>query len=55
LPNSIGYVEYAYAKQNKMAHVTLRNQSGNFVEPSDAKLQGLPLPAQTGQRPSIRC
>jgi len=39
LPNSIGYVEYAYAKQNKMAHVTLRNQSGNFVEPSDANFK----------------
>src|ERR1700752_1263219 len=24
LPNSIGYVEYAYAKQNKMAHVQLK-------------------------------
>jgi phosphate transport system substrate-binding protein len=35
LPNSIGYVEYAYAKQNKMAHVLLKNASGNFVAPSD--------------------
>lgn len=35
LPNSIGYVEYAYAKQNKMAHVQLRNKAGNFVSPSD--------------------
>ena len=33
LPNSIGYVEYAYAKQNKMAHVVLKNQAGSFVEP----------------------
>jgi phosphate transport system substrate-binding protein len=35
LPNSIGYVEYAYAKQNKMAHVLLRNKDGHFVTPSD--------------------
>ena len=35
LPNSIGYVEYAYAKQNKMAHVLLKNAAGNFVAPSD--------------------
>jgi phosphate transport system substrate-binding protein len=35
LPNSIGYVEYAYAKQNKMATVSLRNQAGNFVAPDD--------------------
>jgi phosphate transport system substrate-binding protein len=36
LPNSIGYVEYAYAKQNKMSHVLLRNQSGNYVGPDDS-------------------
>ena len=35
LPNSIGYVEYAYAKQNKMAHVLLKNAAGNFVAPDD--------------------
>jgi phosphate transport system substrate-binding protein len=35
LPNSIGYVEYAYAKQNKMAHVLVKNQSGSFVAPDD--------------------
>jgi phosphate transport system substrate-binding protein len=33
LPNSIGYVEYAYAKQNKMDFVSLKNQAGSFVEP----------------------
>ncbi len=36
LPNSIGYVEYAYAKQNKMAFVQLKNQAGAFVSPTDA-------------------
>ncbi|WP_435531931.1 phosphate ABC transporter substrate-binding protein PstS [Roseateles amylovorans] len=35
LPNSIGYVEYAYAKQNKMTHVQMKNASGAFVAPSD--------------------
>ena len=35
LPNSIGYVEYAYAKQNKMAHVLLKNKDGNFAAPDD--------------------
>jgi len=35
LPNSIGYVEYAYAKQNKMSHVVLKNAAGNFVAPDD--------------------
>ena len=36
LPNSIGYVEYSYAVSNKMTHVQLRNQAGNFVNPDDA-------------------
>ncbi len=35
LPNSIGYVEYAYAKQNKMTHVLLKNKDGQFVAPDD--------------------
>jgi len=35
LPNSIGYVEFAYAKQNKMAHTQLQNRDGHFVQPSD--------------------
>jgi len=33
--NSIGYVEYAYAKKNKMTFITLKNADGNFVEPDD--------------------
>ena len=35
LPNSIGYVEYAYAKQNKMSHVMLKNKDGQFVGPDE--------------------
>ena len=39
LPNSIGYVEYAYAKQNKMSHVLLRNKDGAFVAPDDSSFK----------------
>jgi phosphate transport system substrate-binding protein len=35
LPNSIGYLEYAYVKQNKMTYTKLQNREGNFVDPSD--------------------
>ncbi|MET3916124.1 phosphate transport system substrate-binding protein [Variovorax sp. OAS795] len=35
LPNSIGYVEYAYVKQNKMVYAQLQNAAGNFVSPED--------------------
>jgi phosphate transport system substrate-binding protein len=36
LPNSIGYVEYAYVKQNKMTYTLMRNKDGHFVAPNDA-------------------
>ncbi|MFM2054397.1 MAG: phosphate transporter substrate-binding protein PstS [Pseudomonadota bacterium] len=39
LPNAIGYVEYAYAKQNRMSHVLLRNRDGQFVAPDDANFK----------------
>ena len=35
LPNSIGYVEYSYVKQNKMAFAQVRNAAGTFVSPDD--------------------
>ncbi|HEX4880554.1 MAG TPA: phosphate ABC transporter substrate-binding protein PstS [Limnobacter sp.] len=35
LPNSIGYVEYAYAKQNKLTYTQLDNKDGNFVAPTE--------------------
>ena len=33
LPNSIGYVEYAYVKQNKMTYALMQNAAGQFVSP----------------------
>jgi phosphate transport system substrate-binding protein len=36
---TIGYVEYAYAVQNKLATVQLRNRAGKFVPPSIAAFQ----------------
>src|SRR6478609_1494709 len=33
LPNSIGYVEYAYVKQNKMTYALVQNADGKFVNP----------------------
>ncbi|HXE46754.1 MAG TPA: phosphate ABC transporter substrate-binding protein PstS [Ramlibacter sp.] len=35
LPNSIGYVEYAYVKQSKMTYAQMQNSAGNFVAPDD--------------------
>lgn len=36
LKGSIGYVEYAYAKKNKLIHGQVKNAAGRFVQPDDA-------------------
>jgi phosphate transport system substrate-binding protein len=35
LPNSIGYLEYAYVKQNKLNFALMQNADGKFVAPDD--------------------
>ncbi len=35
IDGSIGYVEYAYAKQNKMTHTAMVNRDGKTVQPDD--------------------
>jgi len=35
IPASIGYVEYAYAKQNKLSYTVMQNADGRFVAPED--------------------
>jgi phosphate transport system substrate-binding protein len=37
--NSIGYVEYAYAKQNKLTHGAVINKAGKTVQPTIAAFQ----------------
>jgi phosphate transport system substrate-binding protein len=39
IKGAIGYVEYAYAKKNKMSHVSLKNKDGQFVQPDDSAFQ----------------
>ncbi|MDR1850189.1 MAG: phosphate ABC transporter substrate-binding protein PstS [Zoogloeaceae bacterium] len=35
LSGAIGYVEYAYAKSNKLSHTQIQNRAGKFVQPSN--------------------
>ena len=35
IPGTIGYVEYAYAKQNNMTYMLLQNADGNYPLPDD--------------------
>lgn len=39
IKNSIGYVEYAYALQNKMTHAQLKNAAGKFIQPNAKAFQ----------------
>jgi len=39
LPNAIGYVEYAYAKQSGLAYVQMQNAAGSFVAPEAPAFQ----------------
>ena len=36
---SVGYVEYAYALQNKMTFTQMKNREGQFVSPSDVSFK----------------
>ena len=57
LPGSIGYVELAYAKQNKLAYANVRNASGSYVTPSIASVTAaaasMKLPRNSDYRVSI--
>lgn len=35
IKGSIGYVEYAYVKKNKLVHMQVQNKSGRYVQPDD--------------------
>ena len=49
--NSIGYVEYAYAKQNKMTHVDMINKAGKRVSPTLAAFQAAAANADWANAP----
>ncbi len=49
--NSIGYVEYAYAKQNKLTHVALTNKAGKAVQPTIASFQAAAANADWSKAP----
>jgi phosphate transport system substrate-binding protein len=51
IKGSIGYVEYAYALQNKMNHVKLQNQAGKFVDPESNSFQAAAANADWSHAP----
>lgn len=53
IKNSIGYVEYAYAKRNKMSHVQLKNRDGQFVQPDDESFKAAAAGADWAKTPGF--
>ena len=54
LPNSIGYVEYAYVKQNKMTYTLLQEQGRQLRGARRRRPSRPPPPVPTGPRASTR-
>jgi len=48
---AIGYVEYAYAKQNKLTHTDMINKAGKKVEPESASFQAAAANADWKSQP----
>jgi phosphate transport system substrate-binding protein len=53
IPNSIGYVEYAYVIQNKMAYTLLQNSAGKFITPNARSFQAAAATADWAHAPDF--
>ncbi len=53
IKGSIGYVEYAYAKKNKMSHTQLKNRDGQFVQPDDDSFKAAAAGADWAKTPGM--
>src|SRR3990172_6181895 len=53
IKGSIGYVEYAYALQNKMNPVQMKNRDGQFVEPGETSFKAAAANAQWDKAPGF--
>jgi phosphate transport system substrate-binding protein len=53
IKGSIGYVELAYATQNKMAYAAVKNQAGKFIQPSAMSFQTAAEHANWTEKPDF--
>ena len=53
IKGAIGYVEWAYAKKNKIAHTQLKNKDGNFVQPDDDNFKAAAANAEWSKTPGF--
>ena len=54
LPGAIGYVEYAYAKQNNLAYTKLISADGKPVSPTEENFANAAKGADSEQNTSLR-
>ena len=53
IKGSVGYVEYAYALQNKMSYVQMKNHDGQFVQPSNESFKAAASGAKWDKAPGF--
>ena len=53
IDGAIGYVEYAYAKQNKLSHALMQNRDGQFVAPDDDAFKAAAAGADWAKAPGM--
>ncbi len=53
IAGSIGYVEYAYAKQNKLSYAAMQNKDGQFVLPDDLTFKAAAAGADWAKTPGM--
>jgi phosphate transport system substrate-binding protein len=53
IKGSIGYVEWAYAKKNKITHTQLQNKEGHFMQPSDDSFKAAAAGAEWSKTPGF--
>jgi len=53
IKGSIGYVEWAYSKKNKLAHTQLKNHDGNFLQPDDDNFKAAAANADWAKAPGF--
>jgi phosphate transport system substrate-binding protein len=53
IKGSIGYVEWAYSKKNKMAHTQLKNKEGHFLQPDDDNFKAAAAGADWAKAPGF--
>ena len=53
IKGAIGYVEWAYAKKNKMSHTQLKNKDGQFLQPDDDNFKAAAANAEWTKTPGF--